>query len=64
MNKFLEFWKRDRRYVTLIKAVLLALLPVLCSAVRCAVDKEASGMFICRRVSGTTSCFISSRWKG
>lgn len=43
MNKFLEFWKRDRRYVTLIKAVLLALLPVLCSAVRCAVDQRGIG---------------------
>ena len=43
MNKFLEFWKRDGRYVTLIKAVLLALLPVLCSAVRCAVDQRGIG---------------------
>lgn len=43
MKKFLEFWKRDRRYVTLIKAVLLALLPVLCCAARCASDGRGIG---------------------
>lgn len=64
MNKFLEFWKRDRRYVTLIKAVLLALLPVLCSAVRCAVDQRGIGDVYLPACEWTTSCFISSRWKG
>lgn len=36
MEKFVAWWKYDRRYVTLLKAVLLALLPLLCCVVYCA----------------------------
>lgn len=43
MKKIAEFWKRDKRYITLIKAVLLALLPVLCCAARCAADGRSIG---------------------
>lgn len=35
MEKLLEWWKREKRYVTLTKSVLLALLPVLCCLVYC-----------------------------
>lgn len=35
MEKLLEWWKREKRYVTLLKSVLLALLPVLCCLVYC-----------------------------
>lgn len=43
MKKVWEFWKCDKRYVTLVKAVLLALLPVLCCVVRCALDGRSIG---------------------
>ncbi len=35
MKKIIEFWRRDKRYITMLKAVLLALLPVLCCVVYC-----------------------------
>lgn len=43
MKRFTEFWKKDKRYVTMLKAVLLALLPVLCCVVRCALDGRSIG---------------------
>ena len=38
MEKFVGWWKHDKRYVTLIKSVLLAVLPVLCCVVYCAAQ--------------------------
>lgn len=38
MNRFRDWWKQDKRYLTMIKAVLLALLPVLCCLVYCAAQ--------------------------
>lgn len=43
MSKFKEWWIRDKRYVTLIKATLLALLPLLCAMARCAVQGGSIG---------------------
>lgn len=43
MRKFADWWKRDNRYVTLIKAVLLGALPVLCCLVYCAVQGRTIG---------------------
>lgn len=43
MSKFKEWWIRDKRYVTLIKAALLALLPLLCAMARCAVQGGSIG---------------------
>ena len=43
MDKFVEWWKKDKRYVTLIKSVLLAVLPVLCCVVYCAAQGKAIG---------------------
>lgn len=43
MKRFVEFWKKDKRYVTMLKAVLLALLPVLCCVVRCTIDGRSIG---------------------
>jgi len=36
MDKVVDWWRRDKRYVTLIKSLLLALLPLLCCLVYCA----------------------------
>lgn len=38
MNRFRDWWKQDKRYLTMVKAVLLALLPVLCCLVYCAAQ--------------------------
>lgn len=38
MNRFREWWKQDKRYLIMIKAVLLAFLPVLCCLVYCAAQ--------------------------
>lgn len=43
MDKFVDWWKRDKRYVTLIKSVLLAVLPVLCCVVYCAGQGRTLG---------------------
>lgn len=43
MEKLLGWWKRDKRYLTMVKAVLLALLPVLCCLVYCASHGSAIG---------------------
>lgn len=43
MNKFWNWWKEDKRYLTLIKAALLALLPILCSLVYCGVQGKSIG---------------------
>ena len=33
-ERFVDWWKQDKRYMTLLKAVLMALLPLLCCLVR------------------------------
>lgn len=38
MDRFLQWWKQDKRYMTMAKAVLLALLPVACCLVYCAAQ--------------------------
>lgn len=43
MEKLLGWWKQDKRYLTMVKAVLLALLPVLCCLVYCASHGSAIG---------------------
>ncbi|MBE5864686.1 MAG: hypothetical protein E7292_00555 [Lachnospiraceae bacterium] len=43
MNKFLEWWKEDKRYILLIKALLMALLPVMCCVVTTAVEGASIG---------------------
>ena len=43
MNKFADWWKRDKRYVTFGKALLLGLLPVLCCVVYCAMQGKTIG---------------------
>ena len=43
MKKISEWWKQDKRYLTFVKAVLLALLPVLCCGVKCATDGRTIG---------------------
>lgn len=40
MKRFKPWWQQDKRYRTFTQAVLLALLPVLCCFVRCAMDGE------------------------
>lgn len=39
MKRFIEWWKQDKRYMDLIKALLMALLPVMC----CVVSSAAEG---------------------
>lgn len=43
MTKFLRWWKQDKRYFTLIKSLLLALLPLLCCLVHCAMQGRSLG---------------------
>lgn len=43
MDKFVDWWKRDRKYVTLVKSVLLAALPVLCCVIYCAGQGRTLG---------------------
>jgi hypothetical protein len=38
-----DWWKQDKRYVTLCKALLMALLPVLCCIVTCAAEGKSIG---------------------
>ena len=40
-RRFVEWWKEDKRYITLLKAVLLALLPLLCCLIRTIVEGES-----------------------
>ena len=37
-EQFTDWWKQDKRYLTLVKAVLMALLPVVCCLVRTAAE--------------------------
>ncbi len=43
MDRFQNWWKKDKRYLTMIKAVLLALLPVLCCLVACGMQGKGIG---------------------
>ncbi len=43
MERFQNWWKQDKRYLTMIKAVLLALLPVVCCMVYCAMHGKSIG---------------------
>lgn len=43
MKKFLDWWKQDKRYMDLIKALLMALLPVLCCVVTTAAEGASIG---------------------
>lgn len=41
MSRLIDWWKRDKRYLTMVKAVLMALLPVLCCLVYCAMQGKS-----------------------
>ncbi len=43
MNKFQNWWKEDKRYLTMIKAVLMASLPILCCLITCARQGKTIG---------------------
>jgi len=43
MQKFLTWWKTDKRYMDLLKAGLMALLPILCCLVTCAAQGRSIG---------------------
>lgn len=43
MKRFTAWWKKDQRYITLLKAVLIAFLPVLCCLVYSAVQGRSIG---------------------
>lgn len=42
-RRFVDWWKQDRRYITLLKAVLMAMLPLLCCLIRTIVEGESIG---------------------
>ena len=42
-EQFADWWKQDKRYLTLVKAVLMALLPVVCWLVRTAAEGRSIG---------------------
>lgn len=41
MEKWKNWWKTEKRYLTMIKAVLLAFLPLLCCLVYCAMQGQS-----------------------
>ena len=41
MKNFVNWWKRDKRYLIMAKAVLMGLLPVLCCLVYCAMQGKS-----------------------
>lgn len=43
MNAFLLWWKNEKRYILLIKAGLLALLPLVCCLAYCAMQGQSIG---------------------
>lgn len=43
MERFLNWWKQDKRYLLFCKALLLALLPVLCCLVKTAAEGRGIG---------------------
>ncbi len=43
MDRFIDWWKQDKRYLTMAKAVLMALLPVACCLVYCAMQGRSIG---------------------
>lgn len=43
MDRLKNWWKVDNRYLTMIKAVLMALLPVLCCLVHCGIQGRSIG---------------------
>lgn len=43
LDNILSWWRRDKRYQILCKALFMALLPVLCCAVTCAVEGRGIG---------------------
>ncbi len=43
MGRVFQWWKREKRYVTLIKALLGALLPIVCCLTYCAVQGRSIG---------------------
>lgn len=43
MEKFCNWWKQDKRYITLLQSVLLGLLPVVCCLVYCAMQGRSIG---------------------
>ena len=42
-ERFVDWWKQDKRYMTLLKAVLMALFPLLCCLVRTAAEGRSIG---------------------
>ena len=42
-ERFVDWWKQDKRYMTLLKAVLMALLPLFCCLVRTAAEGRSIG---------------------
>lgn len=43
MDKFVKWWKTDKRYLDLLKAALMAALPLLCCLVSCAMQGRSIG---------------------
>lgn len=43
MEKFVNWWKTEKRYLTLIKAALMAALPLLCCLISCAMQGKTIG---------------------
>lgn len=47
MDGFKNWWKKDKRYLTMIKAVMMALLPILCCLVACGMHgKTISDVYL------------------
>ncbi len=42
-TRFVNWWKQDKRYITLLKAVLMALLPLVCCLIRTAAEGRSIG---------------------
>lgn len=43
MVKFVDWWKTDKRYMLLLKTILMALLPVMCCLITCTMQGRSIG---------------------
>ena len=60
-ERFVDWWKQDKRYMTLLKAVLMALLPLLCCLVRTAAEGRSIGQVYLPSLGNATNYSISSK---
>ena len=62
-TRFVNWWKQDKRYITLLKAVLMALLPLVCCLIRTAAEGRSIGQVYLHLRNGMMNYSILNKWK-